>query len=432
MRKLIDQPLAILGGPAAIQADQPDLFHWPIVTPADEQAVLAVLRAGSMSGSDVSRAFEGDYAAYQGVRHALTFENGTTALLAAMWAVGIGRGDELICPSMTYWASALQVFSLGGTVVFADVEPDSLCIDPDDIEHRIGPRTRAIMAVHYCGHPADMDRILPIARRHGLAVIEDVSHAHGGLYKGRMVGTFGDVSAMSLMSGKSLPGGEGGILCTNERSLLERAIAFSNYQRSPGEVMLADLKPLAGLPLGGIKGRMNQLSSALVREQLKRYPARIVQIQSAMNRFWDLLEGVPGLGAHRPAAGSGSTMGGWYNPLGHYRPEDLGGLSADRFVEALHAEGARFHRGCNMPLHLHPVFNEADIYRDGRPTRIAFAERDVRQGPGSLAVTEALPERTIGVPWFKHDRAGPIEGYAAAFAKVARHAEDLLGTRVTA
>ncbi len=423
---LTDQPLAILGGPRAVEQDQPDLFRWPIVTTEDEQAVVAVLRAGSMSGRDITERFEAEYADYQGTKYALGHCNGTAALLAAMYACGVRRGDEIIVPSITYWASALPAFSLGATVVFADIDPDSLCIDPADIERHIGKRTKAIVPVHYCGHPADMDPIMAVARKHELRVIEDVSHAHGGLYKGRIVGTFGDVAALSMMAGKSFAIGEAGMLCTDDRRIYERAIAFAHYQRHGTALTLPELRHFAGLPLGGIKGRMNQTCSAMGRVQLRRYPERIKVIQDAMNRFWDLLDGTPGIRPHRPPADSGSTMGGWYNPVGHFVPDQVGGLPVERFIEAVNAEGGRSGRGCNFPLHLHPVLNEADVYGDGKPTRIAFADRDVRQPAGSLPVSEALGDRCFGIPWFKHDRPESIARYAAAYRKVALQADKLL------
>jgi perosamine synthetase len=163
----------------------------------------------------------------------------------------------------------------------------------------------------------------------------------------------------------------------------------------------------------------------MARVQLRHYPERMAEIQQAMNYFWDGLEGVPGLRAHRPAKGSGSTMGGWYNPLGHYRPEELGGLSLDRFLQAVNAEGCRAWRAANTPLHLHPVFNTADIYGDGKPTRIAFADRDLRQGPGSLPITEALRDRCYGIPWFKHYRPQQIDAFIQAYRKVALQADKL-------
>ena len=195
--------LAILGGEAAITKTRLDLFKWPIVTEEDEQAVLAVLRSGDMSGTGITKKFEEEYAAWVGARHALGYCNGTSALLGAFWGCGIGAGDEVICPSITYWASCTAVLGLGATVNFADIDPDTLCIDPNDIEHRIGPRTKAIIAVHYTAHPCDMDRINAIASKYGVQVIEDASHAPGSLYCGRHCGTLGDVAGLSMMSGKS-------------------------------------------------------------------------------------------------------------------------------------------------------------------------------------------------------------------------------------
>lgn len=419
------EKLALLGGPKAITSKSSDLFRWPIVTEEDEQAVLEVLRAGSMSGEDVTRKFEAEYATYQRCTHALAFCNGTAALLAAMYGCGVRRGDEIICPSLTYWASALPVFSLGATVVFADIEPDSICIDPKDIEHRITPRTKAIVVVHYCGHPTDMDPVMEIARRHGIKVIEDVSHAHGALYKGRLVGSIGDVAAMSMMSGKSFAAGEAGMLCTDDRVVFERALALGHYERTQAEITLPELKPFVGLPLAGYKHRVNQTCSAMGRVQLRHYPQRMQEIQDAMNYFWDGLEGVPGLRAHRPAKGSGSTMGGWYNPLGHYLPEELGGLSLDRFIQAVNAEGAHSWRAANTPLHLHPVFNDADIYNDGKPTRIAFSDWDLRQGRGTLPVSEALSDRCMGIPWFKTLDPERMDEWVAAYKKVALQADAL-------
>src|SRR5665213_1122917 len=197
-------PLALFGGPPAVTANDPDLFKWPIVTREDEEATLDVLRRGKMSGTDITIEFEKEFSAWLGTKHALGHSSGTAALQAAMFGVGLGRGDELICPALTYWASCLQVFSLGATVVFADIDAKSWCLDPADIERRITPRTKAIVAVHYLGHPCEMEAIMAIARRRGLKVIEDVSHAQGGHYRGVKLGTIGDVAGISLMTGKSL------------------------------------------------------------------------------------------------------------------------------------------------------------------------------------------------------------------------------------
>lgn len=419
--------LAILGGPKAVTSDPKKAFKWPIITKEDEKAVLDVLRRGGMSGLEVTKEFEKEYAAWQGAKHALACSSGTAALQSAMFGCKVGIGDEIICPSVTYWASCLQCYSLGATVVFADVNPDTLCIDPDDIEKHISPRTKAIVAVHYCGYPADMDPIMAIAGKHNLKVIEDVSHAHGGLYKGRRVGSIGHVAGYSLMSGKSLAIGEAGILTTDDTEIYERALAFGHYERyDAADIQTESLKPFAGLPLGGYKYRMHQLSSAVGRGQLKHYDERIVVIQKAMNYFWDLLEGVPGIKAHRPPKDSGSTMGGWYSARGLYRPEELEGLSVKTFCKAVQAEGSMSSPGCNAPLHLHPLFNTCDVYGHGKPTRIANASRDVRQPKGSLPVSDHILQHVYGIPWFKQFRPGLIKQHARAFKKVARNYRDLL------
>jgi perosamine synthetase len=160
--------------------------------------------------------------------------------------------------------------------------------------------------------------------------------------------------------------------------------------------------------------------------QLKYYNQRTEEIRRAMDYFWELLEGVPGLRPHRPEEPN-SHMGGYYHPHGLYAAEELGGLSVTRFAEAVRSEGALdCHPGCNMPLHLHPVFNSCDVYGAGKPTRIANSPVDIRQKPGSLPVSEGIGRRVYEIPWFKHYRPELIEEYALAFRKVAENYKELL------
>ena len=172
--------LAVNGGKPVLELEPEDMFHWPIVTAEDEEAVCAVLRTGKMSGTDITKQFEKEYVAWTGAKYALATCNGTAALQEALWACGVCAGKEVIAPSMTYWASCACIITLGAEINFADIQADTLCIDPDDIEHRINERTTAIMVVHYGGYPADMDRIkykskmkayyreagIPVARYH--------------------------------------------------------------------------------------------------------------------------------------------------------------------------------------------------------------------------------------------------------------------------
>jgi perosamine synthetase len=422
----METKLALFGGPKSVTFPPEDMFTWPIITKEDEEAVLDVLRRGGMSGTDVTKKYEEEFAAWQGCKYALAFNNGTNALNAAYFACKVGVGDEVICPSLTYWASATPAYTLGATIVFAEVDPVTLCLDPNDIEHRITERTKAILVVHYLGHPADMDGIMAVAKRHNLKVIEDVSHAQGGLYKGRKLGTIGDVGAMSLMSGKSMVSGEGGMLVTNDQEIYERSIAFGHYERFGKDIQTPELQQFTGLPMGSQKCRMHQLSSALGRVQLKYYDARCEEIRKAMNYFWDLLEGIPGIRAHRVPKDSDSNMSGWYAAHGIYVPEELEGLSLTRFCAAVRAQGAPCSPGANKPLHLHPLFNTCDVYGHGKPTRIANSDRDLRQPPGSLPVTESLNARLYSIPWFKHYRPEIIEQYAHAYKVVAENYKQLL------
>lgn len=403
------------------------MFRWPIISSEDEEAVLDVLRHAAMSGTDITAQFECEFAAWQKTKYALGTNNGTSAILSAMFGCGISAGDEVICPSITYWASCLPCFNLGATPVFADIDPHTLCIDPADIENRISDCTKAIVVVHYVGYPCDMDPIMEIAHKYDLKVIEDVSHAQGGLYKGKKLGTIGDVGAMSLMSAKAFAVGEAGMLVTDDLEIYERAVAFGHYEKFNSQIQTPYLKPFAGLPLGGYKFRMHQMSSAVGRVQLKYYDQRIAEIQKAMNYFWDQLDGLPGIRAHRTDPGSNSTMGGWYFPHGLYMPEELDGLSITRFCMALQEEGCEMcSPGCNLPLHLHPLFNTCDVYGHGKPTRIAYTIRDIRQGAGSLQISEGIGKRTFAVPWFKHYKPEIIDEYVEAFRKTLSNYKTLL------
>lgn len=390
-----------------------------------EDAVLTVLREWKMSKLDLTKEFERKFADRHGLKYGLGYNNGTAAILGAMYGIGIGPGDEIICPSITYWASCLPAYTLGATVVFADIEPDTLCIDPNDIESKITDKTKAIIVVHYSGMPAKMDEIMKIANKHNLKVIEDASHAHGALYKGKMVGTFGEVSAFSLMSAKSFGIGEAGILLTDDREIYERAIIFGHYLRHD-EVHIEYLKKGIGLPWGGCKQRMHQMSAAIGLVLLKYYPEMMQEIDKAMNYFWDLLEDCPGIRAHRPDKNSGSTKGGWYNPLGLYRSEELGGLSVTRFCEALQVEDVPSLPGCNKALHLHPIFNTIDIYNEGKPTIVSRAKKDVRKLRGNLPVSEGIQEKVFTIPLFYKYEKPVIKEYANAFKKVINNYKEIL------
>lgn len=419
------EKLALLGGEPVIKEEPKELFAWPILTEEDKEAAMDVIVRNRFSGREITEKFQEEFAAWQGRKYAIAYCNGTASLQSAMFAIGLGRGDEIICTTKTYWASISPAANFGASAVFCNID-DMLSMDPDDLERCITPRTKAIMVVHYCGYPCDMDRIMAIARKHDLYVIEDVSHAQGGLYKGKKLGTFGDVAAMSLMSGKSFAAGELGMLVTDDRKIYERAMAYGHYERNNEKYIQEseDLKPYYHIALGGIKGRANQLCSALARGQLKHYDARCAEIRKAMNYFWDLLEGLPGIRAIRVDESTGSNMAGWYSPHGRYYPEELGGLSVARFCEAVRAEGFKCWDGGNYCLHTHAFFHTFDQFHAGVPTRVEFADRDVRLDDEKCAQAES--RYCFSVPWFKHFDKEWIERYAYAFRKVIENHQQLL------
>lgn len=421
------EKLAILGGtPVIPQSEIPKhLFNWPIITKEDEDAALDVIRRGAFSGTDITTKFQDEFAAWQGRKYAIAYCNGTFSLNAAMFAIGLGAGDEIICPTKTYWGSVSQAINFGASAVFCNIT-ENLSLDPDDLERCITPRTKAIMVVHYMAYPADMDRIMEIANKHGLKVIEDCSHAQGGLYKGKKLGTFGDIAAMSLMSMKSFACGEIGMLVTDKREYYERAMAYGHYERNNADFIKEcdELKPYFHLALGGGKGRANQVCSAIGRVQLKYYDERCTEIRKAVNYFWDLLEGLPGIRPIRVDESIGSNMAGWYVPHGAYHPEELGGLSVKRFAEAVRAEGPDCWDGGNYCLHTHQFFKDFDLFNLGKPSRIAFNDRDVREDDHLCEPSER--RYCFSAPWFKHYDKEWIERYAAAFRKVIENYEQLL------
>ena len=392
--------LAILGGKPVIAKKDDRLFHWPIVTEAMKRASDKVLEEGAMSGTDRSRAFEEKFAAWHGRKYALTFPNGTSALTTTFWALGIGPGDEVICTTLTYWASCLGAITLGAKVRFCDCRRDTLQMDPKSFEAQITKRTKAVIVVHLSAHPCDMDAIMRIANRHHLAVIEDVSHAQGGHYKGKMLGTFGKVAAMSLMAGKSFAIGEGGILVTDDYEIYRRAIRYGHYDRIPQHFSPKEIALTKNLPFGAMKNRLNQCASAVGLEQLKKYGRERKEIEKAMLYFWKQLADIPGIGLIYPKD-KGSDKAGWYASRFSYDPEAFDGLTNITFARALSAEvGGGVMPGGYQPLHMSSLFGK-------------------KQGP--FPVADRINEWMIGDLWFKHFDRKALDLHAAAFRKVAEN-----------
>ena len=205
----------------------------PSVTELEERYVLNAVRSGWISSlGEYVTGFERKFAAFCGVEHALAVSNGTVAIHLALHAMGIGAGDEVIVPDLSFVATANTVLMAGAKPVFCDVDADTLCMAPGDIERRITPRTKAIMPVHLYGHPADMTAINAIAARHGLAVIEDAAEAHGAAVEGRRVGGLGTCATFSFYANKNLTTGEGGMITSHDGALIERCRFLRDHAMS--------------------------------------------------------------------------------------------------------------------------------------------------------------------------------------------------------
>ncbi|MEI6502553.1 MAG: DegT/DnrJ/EryC1/StrS family aminotransferase [Armatimonadota bacterium] len=417
--------LALHGGEAAVTKQSPDIGLWPTLSDEDEQAVLNVLRSRNMSGTDLTFELEKEYAAWEGSEFALACNNGTSAIHCAMYGLGIGRGDEVITPTWTFWATHTQLLNLGATPVFCDLEFKTLCADPVDIERRLTDKTKAIIVVHMGGYSANMDAIMDVANRHGLGVLEDYSHSHASTWKGKKVGSIGHVGAASIMSEKPLATGEGGMMNTNDRDLYERAIMFGHGDHQ-SLVTNEQYKRYAPLPWGGYKYRMHQMTSAMARVQLRHYDEYRAPGVKAMERFFSQVCAVPGVNGNFPLGDPDRTTGASYWQMLILDEEITSRVPNAVLAEAIRAEGAPASAGGYFCHHLHPFWNECDVYGDGKPTRIAFS-RDVRQGPGDCPVAESIVQHLIQVPRMTQYDEAYLDQIAAAYVKVLSNLDQLEG-----
>src|SRR3954447_2676574 len=224
--------LAINGGPKAVKTKYSERWRsvqWPALA-----RIAAMGRRDEntiANGGGAIKAFEKDFARMHAREYGIATNSGTAALHSAYFAAGAKPGTEVIVPSYTFFASAAPILQCGAVPVFCDVDPETLVADPDDVERRITPRTVAICVVHLWGNPAPMDRFAEIARRHGVALIEDCSHAHGALYKDRPVGAWGDIGCFSLQGMKAVSGGEAGAAVTDDPVLFDRMLLLGHYGR---------------------------------------------------------------------------------------------------------------------------------------------------------------------------------------------------------
>ncbi len=414
-------PLALFGGPPAIQTTLP-LFN--TIGDDDIAAVTDVMKTGVLSayigapgagfmGGPRVRALEAEAARYFGVKHAIAVNSWTSGLIAAVGAIGIEPGDEIITTPWTMAATATAILHFAGIPVFADIDPDTFNIDPESVRRLITPRTRAIMAVDIFGQSADMSALNAIAKDHGLKIISDTAQAPGAKVGDAYAGTLADIGGYSLNYHKHIHCGEGGILVTNDDRLAERMCLIRNHAEA---VVRTDDSQALGNMLG-FNFRMGEIEAAIAVGQIGKLAARVASRQAAADRLSTALRALPGL--KTPFTPQGLTN--VYYVYGMVLEPDALGVSRRRIVEALQAEAVPGLVVGYQNLHLLPMFRNRIAYGTGGfPWTSPYAGQDVRYGPGLCPVAEKLHSETfLGLNLCMNEfRPEDIDQVAAAFAKV--------------
>src|SRR5216110_1257843 len=261
--------LALLGGAKAKRKPFPE---WPQYDENERRALNEVLESRIWWRTPGTRTleFEQAFAKFHGARHGIAVTNGTAALEVAIAALGIGQGDEVILPNFTFVATASAVLFANALPVLVDVAPETYCIDPDLVEAAITSRTKAIIAVHMGGHPADLDRLSEIARRHNLSLVEDSSHAHASECRGRRIGTFGAAGTFSFQSSKLMTAGEGGMIISNDDDFERQARSVHDCGRMPGEWFYSHFSYGSNYRLSEWQGAILNVQLGRLDEQTRR------------------------------------------------------------------------------------------------------------------------------------------------------------------
>jgi len=362
----------------------------------DIAAVVETLRSDWLTTGPKVEDFEKAFAAFTGSSHAVAVSNGTAALHAVTAALGIGQGDEVIVPSITFVASANCVVYQGGTPVFADVEGDTLLIDPKDVERKVTARTKAVIAVDYAGQPCDYDALRAIATKHKIALVADACHALGGSYRGQPVGSLADLSTFSLHPVKPITCGEGGVITTNDAELAKAMRVFRSHgissdfrQREKQASWAYEMVSL------GYNYRLSDIQCALAASQLKKLPAWVERRQAIARRYDEAFSEEI---RFTPLAVRDGVSHGYHLYVIRLN------IDCDRGAafKALRAEGI----GVNVhyaPVHLHP------FYRERFGTRA-----------GLCPVAEKAAEQILTLPIFPLMSEADVEDVIAAVKKVTR------------
>ena len=331
-------------------------FPWPIFSDDELNGVKSVIesREWGVSASEDSAVavFEKDFAKYTGVKYAFSIANGSVALRVALIASGVKPGDEVIVPAMSFIATASIVAEANCVPVFVDIEPGTYNLDPEKIEAAITNKTKAIIPVHFGGHPCDMDRIMEIAKKHNLFVIEDACHGHGGSHKGRKLGSIGDAGCFSFQTSKNMSAGEGGIITTNSSEIYEKLYALKNVGRKPGGKWYEHFYL-------GCNYRLTQFQGAILSSQLARLDAQN-KLRAENAAYLDsLLKDVQGISPLEVS--SYVTEHAYHLYILKYDKSKFNNLTKAEFSDLLNSEGVPCFMGYPEPLYKQPVFQNKEF-----------------------------------------------------------------------
>lgn len=425
------KPLALFGGDRAVTAPTAELWQRPVQK--EKEIVCRVIDEGFLSGTghSVAKEFEDRFRDFIGCRYVLTTSHGHTALASAFFAAGLGAGDEFITPAVGYLGSYAGALHMGARPVFCEIDPQTLLMDPDDVERRITPRTRVLNPIHFWGHPCHMDRLLAIAQKHRIIVVEDAAHAHGSEWNGVKIGNLGHIACFSLQGitpgGKPIAAGEGGIVATNDRELYERALIYCHLHRAGALEELTNpvYRQLDGELLGW-KWRAHPLALAIGLVSLETLPYRLERFEENRERLFEKIEGLPGIRLVRnyPQARGVELFGGLRFI---YDPEALNDLPPARFAEALRAEGVPVRWPALGHLeHLRALYTRdlPGLWGPGHP---GPANQPLpRYKPGDFPISEGMCERVFGLSGWIQPADGLIDQIAEAFHKVVERHRELL------
>ena len=356
MAQIVKQKLAVVGGRKAVTMPAP---VWPVSGPAEVKWMTEVVKSGKWSWLGAhERAFCEDYSKFIGSRYAIGLANGTVTLQCGLQAVGVVPGDEVIVPGMTWCATAQAAIDIGATVVFVDIDPETLAIDPSAIEKAITRKTRAIIPVHLYGCMCDMDAIMAIARKHKLKIVEDVAHQHGSRWRNKGAGAIGDVGSFSFQQSKILTCGEGGAVTTNDMDVYKTVFALKQVGWAPLNPKKSLFDDLAPANRYGHNYRLNEMQAVLLRGGLRR-----LEQQTGLRevRALQIREGLEAIGGPLRAARRDPriTTQAYYAMTFYFDPKKADGVGKEAFAHATAAEGCPL-GGTYWPVYRAPLLNLYD------------------------------------------------------------------------